>query len=321
MYYTSRKFSSWSYGNYISDKFIRHAYFVSQTISLLQYSFNSFNDTPCLHREKTFHTVTIANKRWLWWLVIRGRGGNDEQHWVQSVFSFVTPYNAEENVQSFGVIFYLYLQMAPVMEFCPSWEAANCADTQELPSISWNPKVHYCVYKRPPLTPTLNQINPIHTIPFYLRSILTLPTHLHLGCPCGLFPSGFPTNTLYAFLFAPVSATCSLHLILLDLIILILPRENYKLWRSSYSFLQPRVTSSLFSSITLITLSLCTSLTVRDKVSHTHRTTGTMIVLYILIFMFWQQTKRRKVLEWTTASVTGIQSPLNFLLNQVLIFI
>src|SRR5215510_13249971 len=30
------------------------------------------------------------------------------------------------------------------------------------------------------------------------RSILILSTHLRLGLPSGLFPSGFPTNTLYA---------------------------------------------------------------------------------------------------------------------------
>jgi hypothetical protein len=33
-----------------------------------------------------------------------------------------------------------------------------------------------------------------------------LSTHLRLGLPCGLFPSGFPTNILYALLVSPIRA-------------------------------------------------------------------------------------------------------------------
>jgi hypothetical protein len=83
------------------------------------------------------------------------------------------------------------------------------------------------------------------------RSILTLSIHLRLGLPSGLFPSDFPTNNLYTFLFSLIRATCSAHLILLDFIILL--GEEYKLCSYSLcSFLHPPVTSSRFGPIILL---------------------------------------------------------------------
>jgi hypothetical protein len=82
-------------------------------------------------------------------------------------------------------------------ELSPSWEAANCAATQVLPSILWNPKVHHRVHKCPPAVPIRSQIDqstPSHPIP--LRSILILSTHLRLGLPSSLLSSGFPTNNI-----------------------------------------------------------------------------------------------------------------------------
>jgi hypothetical protein len=91
------------------------------------------------------------------------------------------------------------------------------------------PKVHYCIHKNPPPVRILSRsIQSIPSHPISLRSILILSTYLHLGFPSGLFPSGFPTNIIYAFLFSPIRAIGPSHLILLDLITLIMPSVNDK---------------------------------------------------------------------------------------------
>ena len=62
---------------------------------------------------------------------------------------------------------------------------------------------------------SLSWASPIHSIyphPTSWRSILILSTHLRLGLPSGLFPSGFPTKTLYTPLSSPIRATCQAHL-------------------------------------------------------------------------------------------------------------
>ena len=54
---------------------------------------------------------------------------------------------------------------------------------------------------------SLSWASPIQSIcphPTSWRSILILSTHLRLGLPSGLFPSGFPTKTLYTPLSSPI---------------------------------------------------------------------------------------------------------------------
>jgi hypothetical protein len=47
--------------------------------------------------------------------------------------------------------------------------------------------------------------------------------------PCGIFLFDVPTKTMYKLLFSPIRATGPAHLIVIDLIVLIISGEKYKL--------------------------------------------------------------------------------------------
>jgi hypothetical protein len=87
-------------------------------------------------------------------------------------------------------------------------------------------------YSQEPATSPYPQ--PDESSPSYLMSltsILISSNHLCLGLPRRLLPSGFPTKTLYALLFSHMRTTDTVHLTLLDLIILIIRvfGQEYKL--------------------------------------------------------------------------------------------
>ena len=130
-----------------------------------------------------------------------------------------------------------------------------------------------CPYPEP------DRSTPCHTSHF-LRIHFNITSHLSLGLPSGIIPSGFPVHT------SPLLHTCynSCPFILLDLITQTILGEEYS--------------------------SLSSSLNVSDQVSHPYKITDKSIVLYILSLHFWiaNWKTRNSALNDSKHSLTSICS-------------
>ena len=137
-----------------------------------------------------------------------------------------------------------------------------------------------------------SQINPLHAFPHpnSLISILMSSSCLCLGLPSDLFPSGFPTKTLYLFfsfhtcyVLRPSHLPRRNHLYNIWLTLQILKLPFTKFSQSSSHFL-PLVHKPLPQHPIPEHPHLCSCLNVSDQVSHPYKTTSKITVLYIVIF-------------------------------------
>ena len=183
----------------------------------------------------------------------------------------------------------------------PSREANRFSASRETPRILWNPRVHYRVYKSPPPLPILNQINSVHA-----------PTSHFLQIQLNILPSTSGSSKWFLsvrFLHQNLACTspllhtsymaCRSHSSWFDR-----PYNFYEyisLRFSLRSLLHSPVTLSLLGPSILLTpnsrtLSLLSSLSVSDQVSHPHKITGKIIVHNI--FLDSKLEDKRFCTEW-----------------------
>jgi hypothetical protein len=139
------------------------------------------------------------------------------------------------------------------------------------------------------------QSTPIHRISE--RSILMLSTNLCIGIPSGLFLSGFPLHPHSHYMSHPSHRLHNSNYIWHRVQIMQLLIMQFSKTFPPFHHSLVQIYSSASCSQTPC---LSSSHIVRDKVSYPYRTTGKIIVLCILIFMFFENRwgDRRFWTEW-----------------------
>ena len=176
----------------------------------------------------------------------------------------------------------------------PSWEANWFAASQEIPRISRNPKVHYRTHKRPPPVSILGQPNPVHIPTFYLLEFhpnnihpsttrppqwslsLRLPHQDPVHLPLLTHTRHMPSPSHSSPFYHPHNIGWAVKIIYL----LVMQPPLFPL------YLVPLGPNILLNTMFSNTLSFLSSRNASDQASHPYKTTGKIIILYILIFQF-----------------------------------
>jgi hypothetical protein len=134
---------------------------------------------------------------------------------------------------------YSILQVFSALALITPWRLTLLEELAVEPLLYTSPKFYgnlkfITVFKSLPLVPAQNPMNPVYTLTFYLRFILT-PPHLLVGHPCGLFLSGFSSQNV----------VCNS----------LLSRPCYTPWSShhmAYYFIIKKVPSSILALVIII---------------------------------------------------------------------
>jgi hypothetical protein len=197
------------------------------------------------------------------------------------------------------------------MKQSPSSGTNKSTTSHRIHHILWNLDVHYCIHKTRPPVPIPSHINLVHFLP---------PSHIlkiHFNIILPSTSKSFKSLSLRLPHQNPAwISTCPspCHM----------PHPSHSSWSdhlkntwSGLEIMSPHyavLSTSLLGPIIFLrtpfsnTLSLYSSLSVRDQVLHQYKTTGKIIVLYIVLYIFVYQTGIQGILHWMTASIPWVQS-------------